>query len=235
MGKNLTDLERLRISLRGRTNSVSTTFLHQMLNLNHLDINGGDRYYSNAIDFINCRNNSLKFLHLGGLSITKSYSNAFPYISHLNLYDCRCLTWSYVFDSAMKSLQHITLKSIRVEKEVECLAEYFYNLKFLSITSCEISKSTLIALFSLCPNISELKLHYVNTVDDDVVLKICKKLSNLKSLSITECYNTTNLSQENIEKLQSQIGFYLNSNNAIRPKREEYYSNYSDSNPEYSD
>lgn len=236
IGKHLTNLKRLQISPRGSSAPLSTTFLHQMLDLTHLDITGCNRYYSsNELSFTNCRNNSLKFISLKNLQISKPYSGAFPYITHLNLSDCKVDSWSVIFDPTLPSLRHITLDSVSVEKFEDYLADYMENLQYLSIRKCELRKSLLVALVSLCPKLTEISLSNVGDVDDEVVQTVFKKLNNLRKIAIKDCYKTTKLSMKHFERHRSEVEFSHFSNCNIRNQSVEYTSRPYETYSDYSD
>lgn len=170
--------------------------LQQTSQLTRIDIAGNDNYYRLALDFASVQNNSLKYLNLSDQKISQGYATSFPNLTILNLNKCTFPSWSQIFDSKLKSLQRVTLQSVRVEKREECVACYFREMQYLSITDCSVSKALLIALFSLCPNLTELRLLKIDELDDAAVLALCRKLKNLRKITIKSCYKTTKLTEE---------------------------------------
>lgn len=203
IGRNLTNLKQLKITLE------NTSFLHQLLELTSLNIiaNSFHRCFQTPFNFTGYENCNLTSLSLTSAKISASFLSSFPNIEEFYLLDCNLASWSNVFDPKLRSLRMITLVATSTSNDDDCLAETFENLKFLSITNCHIKKSFLIALFSVSPKLTRVKLTAVSQIDDEVMKVMGRKLKNLQRITVIGCIDVNQLSQTIFRECYPQIDF----------------------------
>lgn len=200
----MTNLKRLTIEI-GERIAQSGTFLNQFVELTELNITVNPQYSHNDMNISGYRNTNLTSISLTNVNIFSGSFNLFQNIRTLNLTKCRLANWSCIFDPQLKSLKSITLKSIEVSFDEDYLADYCATLQFLSISDCEIPKSLLIALFTLCPQLKVIGLEKVNKVSDDVVLVLSRNMKHLKKLLILDCGDVSVLCKEYVLQNCPQI------------------------------
>lgn len=132
----------------------------------------------------------------------------FPNLRTLELDQCTLASWSDLFVPAtqLKELRNLSLAYVDATDSKEYLSDYLDRLTFMSLQQCEMSKSLLTELISLCPKLEEIHLLEMEIVDDDILMEICQKLTQLATLHVTKCQYVTDVTVNNILEFCPNIG-----------------------------
>ncbi|XP_038105610.1 uncharacterized protein LOC119765566 [Culex quinquefasciatus] len=156
-------------------------------------------------DFTVAKNLKLINFKLSGIiptsdSLYKYFDNS-PNIVDIGLFYCTFNSWLDIFEALelfCATLQRLELHSLHVENTHDRLTEYFDSLKCLKIYGCDIPKKLLIKFIRLCPQLEEIQLSAMITLDDEVVLVLCQNLKQLERMSLNDCFFLTDQSVDYI-------------------------------------
>lgn len=156
-------------------------------------------------DFTVAKNLKLINFKLSGIiptsdSLYKYFDNS-PNIVDIGLFYCTFNSWLDIFEALelfCATLQRLELHSLHVENTHDRLTEYFDSLKCLKIYGCDIPKKLLIKFIRLCPQLEEIQLSAMLTLDDEVVLVLCQNLKQLERMSLNDCFFLTDQSVDYI-------------------------------------
>ncbi|EDS32062.1 conserved hypothetical protein [Culex quinquefasciatus] len=190
VGANLKNLTSLYVPLQVQQDgSAKLSFLDTMPKLDTLTVNGSSDVPVLSIEV--GKHSKLDALRLELWQQPATGSNwfrRFPNLRTLELDQCTLASWSDLFVPAtqLKKLRNLSLAYVDATDSKEYLSDYLDSLTFMSLQQCEMSKSLLTELISLCPKLEEIHLLEMEIVDDDILMEICQKLTQLATLHVTK-------------------------------------------------
>uniref|UniRef100_A0A1Q3EVC3 F-box domain-containing protein n=1 Tax=Culex tarsalis TaxID=7177 RepID=A0A1Q3EVC3_CULTA len=111
-------------------------------------------------------------------------------------------SWSELFNSFQNNphLQRMELTTLEVATEYNRFSHEFPSLRQLKIINCDVPAKSLTKLFGLCPALREVHLSNMRHFNDQVVLAVCLKLTQLRELTVEICPEVTDASVGHILK-----------------------------------
>ncbi|XP_038107902.1 uncharacterized protein LOC119766689 [Culex quinquefasciatus] len=195
IGANLCKLKYLDITLSSSDSPDDLSFLKSMPELRTLAL----RCAFPAVGFGNLKHANLESLSLRGVEqgngVGGHWFAHFPNLRSVALTDCTVESWSDLFVpvvTQLKKLAHLSLVGIKVRNAgSEYLPDYLAQLTTLRLAGCDLSKDSLIMLFTLCPRLTRIFLQDMAGVDDEVTLAICQYVRELQQIRVVGCAGLT--------------------------------------------
>ncbi|XP_001869594.2 uncharacterized protein LOC6053529 [Culex quinquefasciatus] len=190
IGANLCKLKYLDVTLSSSDSPDDLSFLKSMPELRTLSL----RSAFPAVGFGNLKHPNLESLSLRGVE-QRHWFTHFPNLRSVALTDCTVDSWSDLFVplvTQLKKLAHLSLVGIKVRNAgSEYFPDYLGQLATLRLAGCDLSKDSLIMLFTLCPRLTRLFLKDMAGVDDEVTLAICQYVRELQEIRVVGCAGLT--------------------------------------------
>lgn len=124
----------------------------------------------------------------------------FPNLRSVELMFCRIESWSTLFASlsTLQHLQNLVLGTIDVKQS--CASRFYSleSLRYLSLSCTELSKTNFKAMMTQCPDLRHVYITSMQTLDDDDISMVCKKVRLLRLLRLTLCDNITDNTVDHI-------------------------------------
>lgn len=192
VGAALPNLSHIRVTLQWQPSTLSPTFLYSMPKLQSLTMFGQYRLNSPSLT-IGLGNlaghHSLEKLHLTRfkpLKLKKFLQQCDQFID-LTLHYCEFNNWSEIFTviGSLKSLKRLDLGKLRIPADDIIVSEDLDNLKYLKLTHCFFSKTTLKSFAEHCENLEEVNLSNLKYVlDDETVQSLSPSWKSLNKLTL---------------------------------------------------